>query len=104
MPTKDAPDILNCLLTISVMFIADIGVHKICLVNKEPATKAAIITRPHPVKKNCHRRFNRLCFVKIIKFLLSLCTCAVYTVLNQNAIFIFISRFFCDIIVGKRDE
>ena len=88
----------------SDMFIADMGVHKICLVNNEPATNAATITNPQPVKKNCHRRFKRLCFVKIIKFLLSLCTCAVYTVLNQNAIFIFISRFFCDIIVGKRDE
>ena len=56
VPTNDAPDILNWLLTMSVMFIADIGVHNNCCVNKEPAINATTITRPQPVKKNCHRR------------------------------------------------
>ena len=58
----------------SVIFIADIGVHNNWRVNNEPAINAATITSPHPVKKNCHRRFKRLCFIKIIKLRLSRCT------------------------------
>ncbi len=77
VPTNDAPDILNWFVTMSVIFIAEMGVHKICLVNSEPATKAATITRPQPVKKNCHSRFNRLCLENIIKLRLSLFTTAV---------------------------
>ena len=54
VPINEALDILNWFVTISLIFIADIGVHNNCLVNKEPAISDAIITRPHPVKKNCH--------------------------------------------------
>ena len=53
------------------MFIADIGVHNSWRVKSEPAINAATITRPQPVKKNCHRRLRRLCFVNMMKLRLS---------------------------------
>lgn len=74
VPENSAFDILNWLVTMSVMLMADIGVHNNWRVNNEPAINAANITNPQPVKKNCHRRFNRLCLKKIIKLRLSPCT------------------------------
>ena len=88
----------------SEIFMADIGVHNNWRVNKEPAIRAATITSPQPVKKNCHRRFKRLCLKNIIKLRLSPCTPLVYREYNKKAIFIFILAFFYVIILRKRDE